>query len=148
MVEDITLNVSEVFHSIQGEGTWSGTPCSFIRLTGCHLRCVWCDTTYSFTGGERLSIDDVVAEVVKAGLPIVEVTGGEPLLQASVYPLLDRLLARGKPVLLETSGAVSIADVPTEVHRIVDMKPPGSGEVERNDYSNLELLTERDELKS
>jgi 7-carboxy-7-deazaguanine synthase len=141
------LTITEIFHSIQGESTWAGVPCSFVRLARCHLRCVWCDTAYSFYGGTAMTLDEVVAEVAAADLPLVEVTGGEPLLQPAVYPLMDRLLERGRPVLLETSGAVSIERVPEAVHRIVDMKPPGSGEERRNDYANLQRLTARDELK-
>ncbi len=143
----MSLLITEIFHSIQGESTWAGTPCSFVRLARCHLRCVWCDTTYSFHGGERMELDAIVAEVERADLPIVEVTGGEPLLQPNVYPLMERLLARGRPVLLETSGAVDIGKVPAGVHRIVDMKAPGSGEVARNEYGNLAQLRAGDELK-
>jgi 7-carboxy-7-deazaguanine synthase len=142
-----TLSITEIFHSIQGESTWTGIPCSFVRLAGCNLRCTWCDTTYSFTGGTQMTVAEIIADVARADLPIVEVTGGEPLLQKAVYPLLDALLAREKPVLLETSGALTIADVPEQVHRIVDMKAPGSGEEDKNHYPNLDLLTARDELK-
>jgi 7-carboxy-7-deazaguanine synthase len=141
------LLITEIFHSIQGESAFRGLPCTFIRLSRCNLRCTWCDTTYSFTGGDKMTIAEVVEEVEKANLPIVEITGGEPLLQPEVYPLMDALLERNRPVLLETSGSINIGRVPEAVHRIVDMKPPGSGEVTRNDYSNLALLTEKDELK-
>jgi len=141
------LTITEIFHSIQGESSWAGTPCTFVRLARCHLRCVWCDTEYSFHGGDKMTIEAIVAEVERADLPIVEVTGGEPLLQKNVYPLMERLLERGRPVLLETSGAVTIADVPEGVCRIVDMKAPGSGEVEKNHYENLALLKRGDELK-
>ena len=142
-----TLSICEIFDSIQGESTWAGLPCTFIRLAGCHLRCSWCDTSYSFTGGKKLTCSHVFERVKDANRPIVEVTGGEPLLQPAVYPLLEALLKLNRPVLLETSGTLDISNVPSDVHRIVDMKAPSSGVVDRNCYENLDLLDQRDELK-
>jgi 7-carboxy-7-deazaguanine synthase len=141
------LTVNEIFYSIQGESTQAGRPCVFVRLTACDLRCTWCDTAYAFHEGNRRTLDDVLAEVEGYGCPLVEITGGEPLLQDDVYPLMEQLLARGRTVLLETGGHRSIARVPTEVVRIVDVKCPASGEAARNDWSNLEVLTPRDEVK-
>lgn len=141
------LRVNEIFHSIQGEGTRAGQRCTFIRLTGCHLRCAWCDTAYAFHEGTWRDVDDIVDEVRAFGCPLVEVTGGEPLLQPGVYPLMTRLADAFDTVLLETSGAVSIERVDPRVVRIVDIKCPGSGEVERNCWENVELLTGRDEVK-
>ena len=141
------LTVNEIFHSIQGESTHVGEPCVFVRLTACDLRCTWCDTTYAFYEGRRMSVDDVLAEVEAFGCGLVEVTGGEPLLQPDVYPLMERLLASGKRVLLETGGHRSIARVPAGVERIVDVKCPGSGEAARNDWSNLAALTPADQIK-
>ena len=141
------LTINEIFHSIQGESTHAGRPCVFVRLTACDLRCRWCDTPYAFHEGRKMSVDEVVAEVEARGCPVVEVTGGEPLLQADVYPLMQRLLDAGKTVLVETGGHRSIAPVPAGVVRIMDVKCPGSGESERNDWSNLALLTPTDEVK-
>jgi len=141
------LRVNEIFHSVQGEGTRAGVRSVFVRLTGCHLRCAWCDTTYAFNEGEWLSVDDVLQRVRAFACPTVEVTGGEPLLQLGVYPLMSRLADEFATVLLETSGAVSIAEVDPRAVRIVDVKCPGSGEVERNHWPNIELLTPRDEVK-
>jgi 7-carboxy-7-deazaguanine synthase len=141
------LTVNEIFHSIQGESTLAGEPCVFVRLTACDLRCTWCDTAYAFHEGRKMSVDDVVAAVEQYGCPLVEVTGGEPLLQPEVYPLMTRLLDRGKRVLLETGGHRSIADVPSGVVRIVDVKCPGSGESGRNDWANLTRLTAIDQVK-
>ena len=141
------LTVNEIFHSIQGESTQAGRPCVFVRLTACDLRCRWCDTPYSFHEGTKMSVDDVLAEVESRGCDVVEVTGGEPLLQADVYPLMQRLLDAGKTVLIETGGHRSIARVPEGVIRIVDVKCPGSGESQRNDWTNLQHLTKRDEVK-
>jgi 7-carboxy-7-deazaguanine synthase len=141
------LTVNEIFHSIQGESTHAGEPCVFVRLTACDLRCRWCDTAYAFHDGRKMSVDEVVADVESRQCNIVEVTGGEPLLQADVYPLMQRLLDKGKTVLLETGGHRSIAEVPEGVIRIVDVKCPGSGEAEKNDWTNLALLTAKDEVK-
>lgn len=147
MTDTERLRVNEIFHSIQGEGTRAGTPCTFVRLTGCHLRCRWCDTAYAFEEGEWLSLDDVLARVRAFGCPTVEVTGGEPLLQPAVYPLLSRLADEFDCVLIETSGAVPIDRTDHRVVRIVDIKCPGSGESERNHWPNLDLLTSKDEAK-
>lgn len=141
------LTVNEIFHSIQGESSFAGQPCVFVRLTACDLRCSWCDTPYSFHEGQKMSIEEVIAQVDGFGCSVVEVTGGEPLLQKDVYPLMDRLLASGKTVLLETGGHRSIADVPADVVRIVDVKCPSSGEAAKNDWSNLRRVTDRDEVK-
>jgi 7-carboxy-7-deazaguanine synthase len=141
------LTVNEIFHSIQGESTFAGEPCVFVRLTACDLRCSWCDTPYAFHEGQKMSIDEVMAVVDQFGAPLVEVTGGEPLLQSDVYPLMDRLLERGKTVLLETGGHRSIEKVPSRVIRIVDVKCPGSGESDKMDWSNLERLTSADQVK-
>lgn len=141
------LTINEIFHSIQGESTHAGRPCVFVRLTACDLRCRWCDTPYAFHEGRKMSVDEVMADVEARGCPVVEVTGGEPLLQADVYPLMQRLLDAGKTVLIETGGHRSIAQVPAGVVRIMDIKCPGSGESARNDWSNLALLTSTDEVK-
>ena len=141
------LTVNEIFHSIQGESTHTGRPCVFVRLTGCDLRCVWCDTPYAFHEGRKLDVDEVVAAVEQYGCDLVEITGGEPLLQEDVYPLMDRLLATGATVLLETGGHVSVARVPAAVVKVVDVKCPGSGECDRNAWANLSRLTDRDQVK-
>lgn len=142
-----TVRVTEVFHSIQGESTWAGLPCTFVRLTGCPLRCVWCDTAYAFHGGARRSIDDVLEEVAAFGCRLVEVTGGEPLVQPGATVLAKRLLDLGYTVLVETSGAVDVGDLDPRAHRIMDLKCPGSGEESRNRWANLDHLTARDEIK-
>jgi 7-carboxy-7-deazaguanine synthase len=141
------LTVNEIFHSIQGESTYAGEPCVFVRLTACDLRCSWCDTAYAFHEGRKMSVDQVLADVEQYGCRTVEVTGGEPLLQPDVYPLLSRLLEGGKRVLLETGGHRSIAGVPPGVIRIVDIKCPGSGESEKVDWTNLGRLTSADQVK-
>jgi 7-carboxy-7-deazaguanine synthase len=141
------LTVNEIFHSIQGESTHAGRPCVFVRLTACDLRCSWCDTPYAFYEGRKMSLDDVMAAVDAYGCSLVELTGGEPLLQKDVYPLMERLLASGKTVLVETGGHLSVANVPPAVHKIVDVKCPGSGEAHRMDWSNLDRLSPTDEVK-
>lgn len=141
------MQVAEIFHSIQGESTYAGLPCTFVRLTGCNLRCVWCDTEYAFYGGERMSIEQVLGQVRAFGGRLVEITGGEPLLQQEVYPLVQGLLAEGYQVLLETSGERSVAQVPREVVKIVDVKCPDSGEADTFDLSNLDCMTPHDQLK-
>jgi 7-carboxy-7-deazaguanine synthase len=141
------LTVNEIFYSIQGESTFSGRPCVFVRLTACDLRCSWCDTPYAFHEGGSRSVDDVVASVEQYGCPLVEITGGEPLLQDDVYELMNRLIANGMTVMLETGGHRSIARVPRQVLKIVDIKCPGSGEEGKNDWSNLDRLAPHDEVK-
>jgi 7-carboxy-7-deazaguanine synthase len=141
------LTINEIFYSIQGESTYAGRPCVFVRLTACDLRCSWCDTPYSFYEGRKRSLDDVVAEVERYNCPLVEVTGGEPLLQEEVYPLLERLLASGRTVLLETGGHRSTERVPAPVVTILDVKCPGSGEAHRNDWANLDRVRPHDEVK-
>jgi 7-carboxy-7-deazaguanine synthase len=141
------LRITEIFHSVQGESTWAGLPCTFVRLTGCPLRCVWCDTAYAFSGGERMTLDAIVAEVEAVGTPLVEVTGGEPLAHKGAFELVRRLLDGGHTVLVETSGAFDVAPLDARAHKIMDLKCPGSGESERNLWSNLDHLTPRDEVK-
>jgi 7-carboxy-7-deazaguanine synthase len=141
------LTVNEIFHSIQGESTFAGEPCVFVRLTACDLRCSWCDTAYAFHEGQKMSVDDVLAAVERYNCRTVEVTGGEPLLQHDVYPLMARLLKTGRTVLLETGGHRSIEDVPAGVIRIVDVKCPASGESEKMDWENLKRLTRADQVK-
>ena len=141
------LTINEIFFSIQGESSYSGRPCVFVRLTGCNLRCAWCDTAYAFDEGHSMLVDDVVARVDAYDCSLVEVTGGEPLLQDDVYPLMQRLLTAGKTVLLETGGQADISGVPAAVVKVVDMKCPGSGEVSRNDLGNLSRLAPHDEVK-
>lgn len=141
------LRVTEIFHSIQGESTWAGLPCTFVRLTGCPLRCTWCDTTYAFHGGEKMTLDGIVARVEEIGTRLVELTGGEPLVHPGAFELARRLLDRGFTVLVETSGAVDVAPLDPRAHRIMDLKCPGSGEESRNLWSNLDHLTGADEVK-
>lgn len=141
------LTITEVYPSIQGESSFAGQPCVFVRLTACDLRCRWCDTVYAFTEGRRQPLDDILAEVRLLGLPLVELTGGEPLLQPDAIPLMGLLVAEGYTVLLETGGHVAIDRVPADVHRIVDVKCPGSGESHRMHWPNLDALTPRDEVK-
>ncbi|HRP63489.1 MAG TPA: radical SAM protein [Phycisphaerales bacterium] len=142
-----TLRINEVFFSIQGESTWAGCPCVFIRLTGCHLRCTYCDTEYAFKEGATRSIDDILAEVCSHPCNLVEITGGEPLLQKRVHTLITRLCDLGKTVLIETSGACDISVCDPRAIRILDLKTPGSGEAERNLWTNLDCLTPCDEVK-
>ena len=141
------LRVTEIFHSIQGESSRVGLPTVFIRLTGCPLRCTWCDTAYAFTGGSTRTLDDILAEVARHGLRHVCVTGGEPLAQKGCLALLTALCDAGYDVSLETSGALDIAEVDARVARIVDLKAPGSGEVDKNRYDNIPLLRASDEVK-
>ena len=142
-----TVRVTEIFRSIQGESLRAGLPCAFIRLTGCSLRCAWCDSAYAFTGGFEISVSEAVDRVAALDTDLVEVTGGEPLEQEGVYPLMDGLLARGKTVLLETGGHVALGRVDSRVVKIVDVKAPGSGMQSANLPENLEPLGPRDELK-
>ncbi len=141
------LRVTEIFHSIQGESTWAGLPCTFVRLTGCPLRCTWCDTTYAFHGGERMTLEAIMARVKEIGTPLVELTGGEPLVHRGAFELATRLLDDGCTVLVETSGAVDVAPLDRRAHKIMDLKCPGSGESERNLWSNLDHLGPGDEVK-
>ena len=141
------VTINEIFYSVQGESTYAGRPCVFVRLTACDLRCTWCDTPYAFHEGSKRAIDEVVAEVERYDCSLVEVTGGEPLLQEGVYPLMNELLARGKTVLLETGGHRSTARVPEPVVTILDVKCPGSGEADRMDLQNLDRQRPRDEVK-
>jgi 7-carboxy-7-deazaguanine synthase len=141
------LTVNEIFYSIQGESTYAGRPCVFVRLTACDLRCSWCDTPYAFHEGRKAEIEDVLREVRTHGCPLVEITGGEPLLQEDVYPLMSRLLGSGHTVLVETGGHLSIERVPREAVRIIDVKCPASGEAHRNDWANLDRLAPHDQVK-
>jgi 7-carboxy-7-deazaguanine synthase len=141
------LTVNEIFHSIQGESTHAGRPCVFVRLTACDLRCSWCDTPYAFTEGRKMSVDEVVERVCGYNCDVVEITGGEPLLQKEVYPLMERLLGQGRTVMLETGGHLSAENVPDGVIRVIDVKCPGSGEAEKNHWANLDRLRPTDEVK-
>ncbi len=141
------LTINEIYLSVQGESTWAGLPCVFVRLTFCDLRCTYCDTEYAFYEGKKQSLGEIVEAVLQYDCPLVEITGGEPLLQKNVLPLMTMLADAGRTILLETSGAHDISAVDPRVHRIMDLKTPGSGEVERNLYSNIEHLSERDEVK-
>jgi 7-carboxy-7-deazaguanine synthase len=141
------VKVTEIFLSIQGESSFAGRPCAFVRLTECNLRCVWCDTAYAFSGGVEMSIDEVVDRVGAFGVPLVEVTGGEPLLQEEALPLMARLADLGFTVLLETGGSLPVARVDPRVVKIVDLKCPGSGESEANLWENLEWIRPPDEIK-
>jgi len=151
--------ITEIFKSIQGEGTRAGLPCVFVRLTGCNLRCTWCDTAYAFHGGKKMSVEDVFSHVdelagrteggngADAAVPLVELTGGEPLLQEEVYPLAERLVAAGYTVMIETSGERFVGRLPREVIKIMDVKCPDSGEPDTFEMKNLAELTREDEIK-
>ena len=141
------MRITEIFHSIQGESSHAGRPCVFVRLAGCNLRCRWCDSEYTFTGGEKISLDDVMARVKSYGCQLVEITGGEPLAQQEAFDLIRRLCDDGFEVLIETSGSIDIAPVDRRAKLIVDVKCPGSGEAEKNRWSNLDQLREHDEIK-
>jgi 7-carboxy-7-deazaguanine synthase len=143
------MQIIEIYRSIQGESSFAGVPCIFVRLTACNLRCTWCDSEYTFTGGKKMSVDEVEQEVAKlAPAGLVEITGGEPMLQErELIPLIDRLLARGYTLLMETSGERPLENVPAAVHKIVDVKCPGSGEAGSFRMSNLTSLTMADEIK-
>ncbi|MCM3876152.1 MAG: 7-carboxy-7-deazaguanine synthase QueE [Thermoanaerobaculia bacterium] len=141
------LVVTEIFRSIQGESSFAGLPCTFVRLTGCALRCVWCDSAYAFHGGTTRTLEDVLLNVDRLGVPLVELTGGEPLEQEGVYPLAAALCDRGYIVLLETGGHVPLDRVDPRVIKVVDIKCPGSGMESRNDLANLNLLGPNDEVK-
>ncbi|HLL52094.1 MAG TPA: radical SAM protein [Myxococcaceae bacterium] len=142
-----SVMVKEIYLSVQGESSHAGLLCGFVRLTGCHLRCSYCDSEFAFKGGTRMRNEEVVARVKALGAPMVEVTGGEPLLQPGVYPLMEALLGAGLKVLLETSGSIDVRLVPPAVHKIVDLKTPSSGECDRNDFRVLESMNGNDELK-
>jgi 7-carboxy-7-deazaguanine synthase len=144
---DLTMRVTEIFHSIQGESTFAGQPCVFVRLTGCPLRCTWCDTEYAFYGGSGQSIEQILAKVESYGCRLVEVTGGEPLAQPESLTLITRLCERGFDVLIETSGAIDTAAVDARAHVILDVKCPGSGMSDRMHWPNLDRLTGKDEVK-
>jgi 7-carboxy-7-deazaguanine synthase len=142
-----TLLIHEIYRSIQGESSFAGRPCVLVRLSACNLRCSWCDTPQAFTGGTRMPRAEVLRNALAWDTPTVLVTGGEPLLQPEVLPLLRELCDAGKSVLLETSGERDVSGVDARVHRIMDLKAPGSGESQRNRWSNLALLTQRDQIK-
>ncbi len=145
---DRTLRITEIFLSIQGESSHAGRPCAFVRLTGCPMRCVWCDSEYTFTGGERMSFDDIFARLDEFGCDLVEVTGGEPLAQKNAFPFITELCDLGFEVLIETGGFVSTENVDPRASIILDVKCPASGEAERNHWQNLERLRrEKDEVK-
>lgn len=142
------LRITEIFLSIQGESSHAGRPCAFVRLTGCPMRCVWCDSEYTFTGGERISFEDIFAKLEAYGCDLIEVTGGDPLAQKNVYPFITQLLDKGYEVLIETGGFFSTEKVDGRAKVILDVKCPASGESERNHWANLERLNaERDEIK-
>jgi 7-carboxy-7-deazaguanine synthase len=142
-----SLVVNEIFHSIQGESSWAGWPCVFVRLTACNLRCNWCDTEYAFSEGRRLSLEEVEKQVLAYECPLVELTGGEPLLQDGAYDLMRRLLAAGRRVLVETGGGVPTDRIPEGAHVILDVKCPGSGMADQNIWENLDRLRPGDEVK-
>ncbi len=141
------MRVTEIFHSIQGESTYAGLPCTFVRLTGCNLRCTYCDTAYAFYGGEELSIDEVVSRVKRFGGQLLEITGGEPLLQREIYPFSERMLDDGYKVLIETGGSLDISNLDPRIIRIMDLKTPGSGHEHSNRWSNIDHLRAGDEVK-
>ena len=141
------IKINEIYLSVQGESTHTGLPCIFIRLTGCNLRCSWCDTAYAFHEGKNMSINEILQKVEKFGIHLVEITGGEPLMQDNVYTLMRRLIEKRYKVMLETGGSISLERVPKDVIKIMDLKCPGSGEQEKNNLDNLKLLTPHDEVK-
>jgi 7-carboxy-7-deazaguanine synthase len=141
------MRVTEIFHSIQGESSFTGRPCVFVRLTGCPLRCTWCDSEYTFHGGTEMALDDVLAQVHSYDCRLVEVTGGEPLHQPEAFTLIERLCTDGYEVLVETSGALDIAPVDPRAHIIMDVKCPGSGMMDRMDWKNLDRIARKDEVK-
>jgi 7-carboxy-7-deazaguanine synthase len=147
MANEDEIRIHEIYASIQGESTFAGVPCTFVRLSRCNLRCRWCDTPQAFEGGTMMSRADVREKALSFGTPLVELTGGEPLLQAGAIPLLRELCDAGRTVLLETSGERDISQVDPRVHRIMDLKAPGSDESHRNRWENIDYLTARDEVK-
>lgn len=147
MTQSNELRLTEIFYSIQGESAAAGRPCVFVRLSRCNLRCTWCDTTYSFKGGEHNSFDAVLEEIAGYGCNLVEITGGEPLLQDAIHPFMTRLCDEGYEVLIETSGSLDIAPIDDRVGVIMDLKAPGSGMVDKNMWENIGALKPKDELK-
>ena len=147
MAKSDTLVIHEIYTSIQGESTFAGLPCTFVRTTGCNLRCAWCDTPQAFHGGVRMSRRDVLARALSFRTPLVELTGGEPLLQPGVLPLMAELCDAGRTVLLETSGEADVSNVDARVHKVMDLKCPGSGESHRNRWSNLNHVGPGDQIK-
>jgi len=143
----MSLRVNEIFYSIQGESTYAGRPCVFVRLTVCNLRCRWCDTEYAFYEGETLTVEQVLEQVRAYKCPLVEITGGEPLLQEGVHPLIDRLLAEGYEVLIETGGSLDVGGLDPRVVKILDLKAPGSGMEHRNNLDNLRYVDRKDQIK-
>ncbi|HIK58554.1 MAG TPA: radical SAM protein [Nitrospinaceae bacterium] len=141
------LKVNEIYVSIQGESSHTGLPCIFIRLTGCNLRCTWCDTAHAFYAGKNFTLEEILKKVETFKVPLVEITGGEPLMQEDVYPLMNSLLEKGYQVMLETGGSLSIDRVPEKIIKILDIKCPGSGEELKNHLENLKLLSPHDEIK-
>jgi 7-carboxy-7-deazaguanine synthase len=141
------LKICEIFSSIQGESSYVGLPCTFVRLTGCNLRCNYCDTQYAYSEGSELSEEDIISRVSNAGFNLIEITGGEPLLQREVYPLIERLIDEGYTVLVETNGSQSIRDIDSRAIVILDIKTPGSGMHEEMDLSNLDNIKNKDEVK-
>ena len=142
-----TVRLTEIYKSIQGESTWAGRPCIFIRFARCHLRCVWCDTSYAFYGGENVSIGEILAKCSEMDCSLVEITGGEPLVQPECIGLAAALLDAGYTVLVETSGTLPIGELPAGTIKIMDLKCPGSGECDKNDWSNIDALSAQDEVK-
>ena len=145
--ESKMLKVNEIYLSVQGESSYTGLPCVFVRLTGCNLRCIWCDTAYAFYEGKSMSIDEIVGKVKNFGVKLIEITGGEPLMQENVYPLMNGLIEKGFQVLLETGGSLSLEKVPRNIIKIMDIKCPGSGEHKNNNLDNLKFLETKDEVK-
>jgi 7-carboxy-7-deazaguanine synthase len=143
----MALQVSEIFYSVQGESTYAGRPCVFVRLTGCNLRCRWCDTAYAFYDGETLTVEQVLERVRAYKCPLVEITGGEPLLQGEVHSLIDRLLLEGYEVLVETGGSLDVGRLDPRVVKILDLKAPGSGMDRLNNLDNLQYLDRKDQVK-
>ena len=147
MPKEDSLVIHEIYASIQGESTFAGLPCTFVRTTGCNLRCSWCDTPQAFYGGTRMTRADVLERALATGTKLVELTGGEPLLQPGVFRLMSELCDAGRTVLVETSGEADVAAVDARVHKIMDLKAPGSGESARNRWSNLAHISAHDEIK-
>ena len=141
------MKVCEIFTSIQGESSYAGMPCTFIRMTGCNLRCTYCDTTYAYEEGTELSVEEILGQAEKGGIPLIEITGGEPLLQGGVHALMGRLLQKEFAVLIETNGSQNIEEIDPRVRIILDLKTPGSGMSDRMDFSNLSRIRRNDEVK-